>query len=179
MYQYVKAWHIIFVVTWFAALFYQVRLFIYTREAQDKSETEKNILTPQFLLMAKRLLFGINLPSALLTLILGFWMLYLYSPSFKDLPTWLILKLIFVTLLFGYYVSLHRIYLNQKNGIFNLSSSFLRIWNEVATVFLIVIVFLVVTKDNISWVYAVVSLFGIIMALLIAIRLYKTIRLKK
>lgn len=178
MYQYVKAWHIIFVVTWFAALFYQVRLFIYLREAQDKSETEKNILTPQFLLMAKRLLFGINLPSAVLTLFLGSSMLHLYGVRINDLPTWLVIKLIFVFFLFIYYVSLHKIYLNQKNGIFNLSSNFLRIWNEVATVFLIAIVFLVVVKDNLSWIYALVALFGIILTLMLAIRVYKTIRQK-
>ncbi len=176
MYQYVKALHIIFVVTWFAALFYQVRLFIYLREAQDKSEIEKNILTPQFLLMAKRLLFGINLPSALLTLFLGFWMLHLYGVSINDLPTWLSIKLIFVFLLFAYYVSLHIIYVQQKNSNFNLSSNFLRIWNEVATIFLIAIVFLVVVKDNLSWMYALLTLFIIIITLVLAIRVYKTIR---
>lgn len=178
MYQYIKALHIIFVVTWFAALFYQVRLFIYLREAQDKSETEKNILTPQFLLMAKRLLFGINLPSALLTLFLGLWMLYLYVVSTDDLPTWLLIKLIFVFLLFAYYVSLHIIYVQQKKSIFNLSSNFLRIWNEVATVFLIAIVFLVVVKDNLSWMYALLTLFITIITLVLAIRVYKTIRQK-
>lgn len=178
MYHYIKAWHIVFVVTWFAALFYQVRLFIYLREAQDKREAEKNVLTPQFLLMAKRLLFGINLPSALLTLFMGLWLLYLYGSSTNDLPTWLIIKLIFVFLLFAYYLSLHVIFAQQKNGIFHLSSQFLRIWNEVATIFLIAIVFLVVVKDNLSWMYAVLTLFGIIMALLAAIRIYKKIRQK-
>ena len=179
MYQYIKAWHIIFVVTWFSALFYQVRLFIYIREAQDKSEVEKNILTPQLMLMAKRLLFGINLPSAVLTLILGLWMLHLYGVALSELPTWLILKLVFVALLFGYYLSLHRIYLNQKKGIFNLSSNYLRIWNEVATIFLIAIVFLVVVKDNMSWVYAVLSLFTIAISLMIAIKIYKKSRTGK
>ncbi len=176
MYLYVKACHIIFVTTWFAALFYQVRLFIYIREAQDKGEQEKKILTPQLLLMAGRLLYAINIPSAILTLILGLWMLYLYGVEAGNIPTWLVIKLVFVFLLFIYHISLHRIYINQKRGTYNLSSHFLRLWNEVATVFLIAIVFLVVVKDNLSWIYALCVLCAIILILFASIRIYKRMR---
>ncbi|MGC4022398.1 MAG: CopD family protein [Cyclobacteriaceae bacterium] len=70
MYFYVKAFHIIFIVTWFAGLFYIVRLFIYNREAQDKSEPERSILQSQFSIMIKRLWLGITWPSCVITVIL-------------------------------------------------------------------------------------------------------------
>ena len=70
----IKALHIIFVVTWFAGLFYIVRLFIYQREAQDKPERERAVLTEQFKLMSKRLWLGITWPSAIITSILGPWL---------------------------------------------------------------------------------------------------------
>jgi putative membrane protein len=62
-YLYTQAFHIIFVVTWFSGMFYLVRLFIYNREAQDKPEPEKSILQKQFILMIRRLLFGITWPE--------------------------------------------------------------------------------------------------------------------
>jgi putative membrane protein len=177
MYLYLKALHIIFVVTWFSALFYQVRLFIYIREAQDTHEPDKSIITAQLQIMSRRLLYGINLPSAVLTLIMGFWLMYVYVSSFSNIPNWLIIKLTFVFSLFAYYIKLHEIFLNQKNKIFNLSSNYLRVFNEVATVFLISIVFLVVVKDSISWLYAVISLFALVLSILIGIKWYKRVRL--
>ena len=58
MYFYIKALHIIFIVTWFSGMFYIVRLFIYIREAQDKEGVEKQILTAQFTIMIRRLWLG-------------------------------------------------------------------------------------------------------------------------
>ncbi|MDR0792368.1 MAG: CopD family protein, partial [Chitinophagaceae bacterium] len=77
MFLYIKALHIIFVVTWFAALFYMPRLFIYNTEAQEKTGEAKDALTQQFAKMMKRLWFGIATPSAVLTLILGLTTMYL------------------------------------------------------------------------------------------------------
>lgn len=174
MYFYVKALHIIFIVTWFSGMFYIVRLFIYNREAQDKPEPEKSILTKQFNIMIKRLWFGITWPSAVLTLIFGNWMLYLYG----SLPTWLAIKLCFVLGLFGYHFTLHAIYAQQLKGDFRFSSQKLRIWNEVATIFLIAIVMLVVVKQNMSWLWGLIGLFGFVIILMSAIKIYKTIRQK-
>src|SRR6266568_1916872 len=92
LYFYVKALHIIFIVTWFSGLFYIVRLFIYNAEAELKPEPEKTILHQQFNLMIKRLWLGITFPSAILTLVFGMWLLYLYG----SLPNWLLVKLVFV-----------------------------------------------------------------------------------
>src|SRR6187455_1219350 len=102
MYNYIKALHIIFIVTWFSGLFYIVRLFIYNAEAEEKQEPEKSIMHNQFNIMIKRLWFGITWPSALLTLVLGGWMWFMYYA----LPDWLILKLVFVFGLYLYHFSL-------------------------------------------------------------------------
>ena len=106
MYEYVKALHIIFIVTWFSGMFYIVRLFIYNTEAAIKSEPEKSILNKQFSIMIKRLWFGITWPSAVLTLLFGSWMLYLFG----SVPAWLGIKIAFVAGLYLYQLSLHNIY---------------------------------------------------------------------
>ncbi|WP_225307125.1 CopD family protein [Adhaeribacter soli] len=177
MYLYVKSMHIIFVVTWFAGLFYIVRLFIYFAEAAEKPEPEKNILQNQFKLMQKRLWYGITWPSAMLTLIFGVWMLYLYS-GFQNIPTWLWLKIAFVIGLFLYHFSCHKIFKQQQAGLVKQSSTQLRIWNEVATLFLFAIVFLVVLKNSLDFIWGIVGLvlFGVI--LMLAIRIYKRLRTK-
>jgi len=71
----IKALHIIFVVTWFAGLFYVVRLFVYQAEAKDKPDNERAVLEPQYKLMAKRLWYGITWPSMILAITFGTWML--------------------------------------------------------------------------------------------------------
>ena len=169
MYFYLKAFHIIFVVTWFAGLFYIVRLFIYNREAQDKSEEEKNILQKQFGVMIKRLWLGITWPSCILTIVLGTWMLILYG----SFPTWLIIKVGFVVGLLLYHLSIHVIYKQQSAGIFKYTSQQLRIWNEVATLFLVAIILLVSVKDALSLVWGLVGLVCFSIILLVAIRLYR------
>src|ERR1700740_1284673 len=172
MYNYVKALHIIFIVTWFSGLFYIVRLFIYNREAQDRPSPEKEILQSHFSLMIKRLWLGITWPSAILTLIFGGWMLILYG----SIPTWLWLKLGFVAGLYLYHFSLQAIYKQQAKGIFKYSSQQLRMWNEVATVFLVAIVMLVVVKQALSFVWGIVGLVLLVVVLTVAIRVYKKMR---
>ena len=175
-YFYIKALHIIFVVTWFSALFYLGRLLIYVREALDKNEPEQSILSNQLLLMTRRLLVGISWPSALLTLFWGLWLLVtVYG---HNIPIWLMIKLVLVFLLFLYHYSLHLIYRQQKNGNFKYSSQQLRIWNEVATIFLISIVMLVTVKQEISLLYGLLGLGIFIIVLMTAIRIYKKLRSK-
>jgi putative membrane protein len=175
MYNYIKALHIIFIVTWFSGLFYMVRLFVYHAEAAEKPEPERTILQKQFQLMLRRLWMGITWPSAILTLIFGPWMMILLG----TIPTWLAIKLGFVVGLYLYHFSLHAIYRQQMRGVFRYSSQQLRIWNEVATIFLVAIVMLVVVKQNMSWVWGLLGLFGFVILLMSAIRIYKIIRTRK
>src|SRR5882757_5218276 len=175
MYNYVKALHIIFIVTWFSGLFYMVRLFIYNAEADQKPEPEKTILQNQFRVMIRRLWMGITWPSAILTLIFGPWMMILMG----FVPTWLAIKLGFVVGLYGYHFSLQAIYRQQMKGIFRYSSQQLRIWNEVATIFLVAIVMLVVVKQNMSWAWGRLGLLLFVVLLMSAIKIYKIIRSKR
>ena len=172
MYNYVKALHIIFIVTWFSGLFYIVRLFIYNREAVEKPEPEKSILKKQFSIMIKRLWLGITWPSALLTLVFGTWMALLYG----FIPGWLWAKLGFVFCLYFYHFSIHRIYRQQMNGHFKYSSQQLRVWNELATLFLVAIVMIVVVKQAISIAWGIAGLVLFAVVLMLAIRIYKNLR---
>lgn len=175
MYQYLKALHIVFIVTWFAGLFYIVRLFIYNTEANERPEAEKKVLRQQFGIMIKRLWFGITWPSAILTLIFGPSMWYLIG----SLPSWLAVKLCFVVGLYIYHFTLHSIYKQESKGIFKYSSTQLRIWNEVATIFLVAIVMLAVVKESMSWFWGLSGLILFIIILMSAIKIYKLIRNKR
>lgn len=169
---YVKALHIIFVITWFSGLFYIVRLFIYSAEANEKQEPERTILLKQIGIMQSRLWYIIAWPSAILTLIFGTWIGILYG----SLPMWLIVKLVFVLGLFIYHLSLQKIFKQQQNENFKWSSQKLRLWNEVATLFLFAIVMLVVVKELLNAVWGFFSLIGIALILAIATKLYKKYR---
>jgi len=175
---YIKALHIIFVVTWFAGLFYIVRLFIYYVEANDEEENTKAILQKQYKLMSKRLWYGITWPSAILTAFFATWLLSANFSYYMTQP-WMHIKLIFVVALYVYHFMCHRMFAQLIKGRLTFSSFKLRMWNEVATVFLFAIVFLVVLKTSISWVWGVVGivLFGVL--LMVAIRTYKKIRENK
>lgn len=175
MYLYIKALHIIFIVTWFAGMFYIVRLFIYNTEANDKPEPEKSILQKQFSIMIKRLWLGITWPSAVLTLIFGTWMGVLYG----SIPSWLWVKLGFVAGLYAYHFTLQKIYSDEMNGIFKYSSNQLRIWNEVATIFLVAVVMIVSVKNALSWIGGLVGLVVFVFLLMSAIKIYKAVRNRK
>ncbi len=171
-FEYLKSLHIIFVVTWFAGLFYIVRLFVYYSETAQRPEPAKSILQKQFLVMQKRLWYGITWPSAVITVIMGLSLLYFYNP----IPTWLWIKLGFVAGLLGYQFYCHFIFKQQQNGIIKQSSTQLRIWNEVATLFLVSIVFLVVLKNGLNATWGVLGFIGLSVLLMIAIMAYRKIR---
>lgn len=181
-YYYIKAAHIIFVVTWFAGLFYMPRLFIYFTEANDRDVSSREVLQKQFLIMMRRLWFGITWPSAVLTLLLGViavvrggW----WGRMAAGEADWLAVKLGFVLLLYAYHFSLHIIYQKLRRYQFPLSSMKLRIWNEVATVFLFAIVVLATVKQSLSFVWALAGLLVLITVLFMAIRVYRNLRGKK
>lgn len=175
MYLYIKALHIIFIVTWFAGMFYMPRLFIYNTEAGDKPEAAKAALREQFAIMMKRLWYGITWPSAVLTLILGLTTWHLMGAT----PEWLKVKLLFVIGLYIYHFTLHVIFKQQQQGVFKYSSQQLRIWNEVATIFLVAIVMLVVVKQSLSFLWGIVGLLLFVILLMSAIKIYKILRDKK
>jgi putative membrane protein len=173
---YIKALHIIFVVTWFAGLFYIVRLFIYHTEANDKPALEKEILSRQFGLMQKRLWYGITWPSAILTWFFGLWLVY-NNIDFLKMP-WFHVKLTAVVLLTLYHFSCGALFSQLKNGTCKYTSGQLRVWNEVATLFLVTIVFVVELQHALNWLWGLLGLLVFTAILMIAIKVYKKLRSK-
>ena len=175
-YNYIKALHLIFVVTWFAGLFYIPRLFIYHIEASQKPIEEARILIPQLKLMSSRLWYIITWPSAVLTLIFATWLLVL-NPGLLT-QQWMLIKLGFVGLLFVYHFKTHRIFLALQSDRIRHSSGFMRLWNEGATVLLFAIIFLAILKSSFHWVFGVLGIISLGILLMLGIRLYKRIRNK-
>ncbi|MEE9363990.1 MAG: CopD family protein [Cellulophaga sp.] len=175
-YFYIKALHLIFVVTWFAGLFYVPRLFINHIEASQKPSPEKEILTKLLKVMAKRLWYIITWPSAILATIFAVWLLVLV-PDWLQEP-WMHIKLGFVLLLFAYHLKTHQIFQQLQQDKIKYSSKFMRIWNEGATLILFSIVFLVMLKSTFNWIFGVVGIFGLAILLMLGIKLYKRIQNK-
>ncbi|MGB2085907.1 MAG: CopD family protein [Flavobacteriaceae bacterium] len=173
-YNYIKALHLIFVITWFAGLFYMPRLFIYHIEAQSKASTEKEILSRQFKLMAKRLWHIITWPSAILATFFALLLLYII-PSWLE-QDWMLIKLVFVLLLLGYHMKTHQMFKAFQRDEIRYTSLFMRLWNEGATLLLFAIVFLVILKSSTHWLFGVLSLVGLSLLLLLGIRFYQRIR---
>lgn len=173
-YLILKSLHIISVVTWFAGLFYMPRLLVYFAEANQKSEVEKKVLQDQFKIMQRRLWFGITIPSSIAVAILGSSMLHNFIP-FTQHP-WLILKLFLVVGLYLYQLWVHRIFKQQQQNQILYSPMKLRMINEISTIFLFSIVFLVVVKDVLNMFYGLLGLFALILSLMIGIKAYKKVR---
>jgi putative membrane protein len=134
-----KAFHIIAVVTWFAALFYLPRLFVYHAMAEDQISRDR------FKIMERKLYRGIMTPSMIVVLGLGFWMITLNSGYYLS-QGWMQAKLALVAFLVGYHFmcgSLLKIFaqdINDKGHVFY------RWFNEIPVLFLIAIILLVVVR---------------------------------
>lgn len=174
---YIKALHIVFVVTWFAGLFYIVRLFIYFAEAEKKENPSKEILQTQYKLMSKRLWYIITWPSAILCSIFAFWMLYENPYYLKE--SWMLVKLAFVFALFLYQAYCQKIYNQLQKNELKMTGFQLRLWNEVATIILIAVVFLVTLKNAINWIWGVAGIVLFSVLIMLMARAYKKIREKR
>jgi protoporphyrinogen IX oxidase len=175
--KYILPLHIIFVVTWFAGLFYIVRLFIYHTEAEKKPEPEKTILQTQYKIMEKRLWYGITWPSAIFTYALGFILLY-HTFGFS-IPAWMLIKLSFVFGLTLYQIQNQVIFNNLQRNKIKWSSFQLRMWNELATVFLVAIIFIITLKDTVSFIWGIIGILLFGFALWGAIMIYRKARENK
>ena len=174
MYNYIKALHLIFVITWFAGLFYIPRLFIYHIEASQKPFPEKEILTKQLKMMTKRLWYIITWPSAILATSFAIWLLLL-MPEWLQQP-WMHIKLGFVALLIIYHLKNHQIFKQLQRDEIKYTSNFMRIWNEGATLILFAIVFLVILKSTFNWIFGVLGIFVLGVLLMLGIKIYKRFR---
>jgi protoporphyrinogen IX oxidase len=160
-----------------AGLFYIVRLFIYHTEAQDKHDPDRTILSKQFEIMERRLWNVITIPSMYIVVAAGITMLFL-APGWLQQP-WLHIKLTFVILLIIYhFICQHKIK-QMRKGTFKWTSTQLRLWNELATLLLFVIVMCAVVKDNINWPYTIIGLIIFVFVMISAVKIYKHYRTKK
>lgn len=176
-YDYIKSLHLIFVITWFAGLFYIVRLFVYQIEASEMPSPEKEILQKQYKIMTYRLWYIITWPSAVLAILFALCLLYL-NPAFLEMR-WMQVKLGFVGLLFVYHYKCHHIYKDLQNDKVNYTSNFMRLWNEGATIILFAVVFLVILKNAFNWIFGVVGILLFSILIMLGFKFYKKIRNKK
>ena len=137
---YIKAFHIIFMVTWFAGLFYLPRLFVYHAMADDRAGKER------FKIMERKLFFGIMTPGAVLTVISGLWMLVGYAWDAYAGTVWLHIKLALVALLIFYHIYCGKLLVDFKHDRNQHSHVFYRWLNEAPVLVLIAVVILAVVK---------------------------------
>lgn len=174
LYYYLKSLHLIFVITWFAGLFYIVRLFVYQIEASQKPSPDKEILGTQLKIMAKRLWYIITWPSMVLATGIAIWMLAMRTFYLTD--GWMQVKLVFVVLLIAYHIKCHLIFKDLQNDRVKYSSNFMRIFNEGATIILFAVVFLVILKNAFNWIYGTVGIILFSILIMLGYKLYKRIR---
>lgn len=173
-YNYIKSLHLIFVITWFAGLFYIVRLFVYQIEASHKTSPDKEILQSQYKIMTYRLWYIITWPSAILATIFAIWLLIL-MPAWLQMP-WMHVKLGFVFALLLYHGKCQQIYNHLQKDDVKYSSNFMRLWNEGATIILFAVVFLVILKNAFNWIYGVLGIFLFSIIIMLGFKFYKKIR---
>lgn len=135
-----KALHLIFMVTWFAGLFYLPRLFVYHAMSED------DISHQRFKVMESKLYFGIMTPGMVFTLIFGVWMLFDYAWMLYAHSVWLHLKLLPLALLVIYHLICGKYLLDFKHDRNKHSHVFFRWINEIPVIFLFGIVILAVLK---------------------------------
>jgi putative membrane protein len=177
VYLYFKAIHIIFVVSWMAGLFYIVRLFIYHVEANERPEQERITLQKQFEIMQHKLWYIITTPAMVLSVLAGIGMIWL-NPALLSM-NWMLVKLAFVLGLLIYHFICQNIINKLKNGAFSWTSTQLRFWNELATIFLVAIVFTVILKSAVEWIYGLIGLIVFSVVIMSAVKVYKYYRLKE
>ncbi|MBT8445847.1 MAG: protoporphyrinogen oxidase HemJ [Gammaproteobacteria bacterium] len=136
----VKAFHIIAMVTWFAGIFYLPRLFVYHAMSEDEISIER------FKVMERKLYRGIMTPSAVLTVALGLWLIHLLGVEWLRASGWLHIKLVLVALLIGYHWYLGRVLRLFARDANRKSHVYYRWLNELPVLILVAVVILAVVK---------------------------------
>ncbi|MBK9131849.1 MAG: protoporphyrinogen oxidase HemJ [Gammaproteobacteria bacterium] len=135
-----KALHLIFMVTWFAGLFYLPRLYVYHAQCEDTPGRER------FKIMERKLFYGIMTPGAVLTVVFGLWMVFTYAWEMYSSMAWLHIKLALILGLIAYHVYCGKLLVDFKHDRNRHGHVFYRWLNEVPVLFLIVIVLLATLK---------------------------------
>lgn len=176
LYPLAKAIHIVGFISWFAGLFYIVRLFVYHAESSERPEPERAILLPQLELMAARLWTIITVPAMVLTLLAGSTMVGVMITHGQTIPAWLHIKFGLLAGLLAYHLWCGSIRRRQAAGTSPWTGRGLRVFNEVGTMFAVAIVFLAVFRSALSVAWGVGGLLALGITLMLGIRLYRRIR---
>lgn len=155
LYLILKAVHIIFMVSYFAGIFYLVRIFVYYKDTDNFDDPKKNILREQYVFMARRLWNIITVPAFVIMLLSGIWLIFVYYPVFPLLSlepfSWFYIKLFFLIGLFIYHYWCWKKVLEIKSlqgHDIQTPNIQLRQANEIATFLLFLIVFTVILKTT-------------------------------
>ena len=140
MLLWIKAFHLIFMVTWFAGLFYLPRLFVYHSTCELQSERER------FKIMEYKLYYYITTPGAVITVLLGLWLMSIYGFSDAIMWHWLQVKLVFVSVLIVFHLYCGRLLKQLAADDQQHSEKFYRLINEIPVLPLIVIIIMAVVR---------------------------------
>lgn len=176
MYFLFKSLHIVGFVSWFAGLFYLVRIFVYQVESWNKQEPDRSILSHQFDLMAHRVYTIICTPALYITWTFGIGMLWLNGLEWLEANNWMFIKLFFLAGLTLYHFWCGALIPKLEKRTLGISSFQFRMLNEVPTIFLVAISLLAVYKNSLDFLIALggILLFGI--TLFVATKAYKRAR---
>ena len=178
LHLYLKSLHIIGFVSWFAGLFYLVRMFVYYTEAEKKPEHLREAFKQEYIQMQKRAYKIICNPAMMITWTFGILML-INSPYFLQ-QGWLHVKLVLLVLLTGYHIfckkTIERLEKGEKYMVFN--SFQYRLLNELPTLFLVSIVLLAVVKNLINFAFLFLGVIAFGFLLFVAARAYRKHREK-
>ena len=175
-YNFLKSLHIIFVVSWFAGLFYLPRLLVHHVEAQDKAAQAREILSKQFEKMEKLLFNAIMIPAMWLTWLTGLSMIYLTWWDNFQAHTWLHLKLAFVIGITIYHFVCRYLIRKFRASEFILTGGQLRLFNEIATILLVAVVFLVIAKNTFDMLMGMGGFIIFAIVIMAAVTIVKKIR---
>lgn len=180
-----KALHIVGFVSWFAGLFYLVRMFVYHVEAAGKSEPERSIMTRQLNLMEWRVYKIICNPAMMITWGAGLAMLVLDLTQVAPMgyfvggtTGWMTVKLVLLVLLLVYHLYCKRLIKRLETGELPMTSFQFRLFNEFPTLFLVAISFIAVygKAGRLNYLYLVLGIVGFVGLLTWGVRAYKRAR---
>ncbi|MEX0269995.1 protoporphyrinogen oxidase HemJ [Leptolyngbyaceae cyanobacterium UHCC 1019] len=169
-YFWFKAFHIVGIVCWFAGMFYLPRLFVYHAEAYEQPEPARSILTSQYQLMEKRLYSIIMTPAMLLTIAMAIGLVTTEPAVMKE--PWMHIKLGCVLLLVGYHHYCKRIMKKLAANECKMTGQHFRWFNEIPTVFFVIVVMLAVFKNSLPMDLATWLIAAMVIGMVAAIQLY-------
>lgn len=180
-----KALHVVGFVSWFAGLFYLVRMFVYHVEAAAKPEPERSIMTKHFNLMQWRVYKIICNPAMMITWLAGLSMLLLDVSGtipmgyfVSGTSGWMTVKLVLLILLLAYHLYCKKLIIRLESGELPMTSTQFRLFNELPTLFLVAIAFIAVLgkAGRLNYFYLALGIVGFVGLLMVGVRVYKRVR---